>query len=64
MLLIEQLGIDQEALTATGSWYDLEPTVETLYQALDGDITSAADAAVLLPSDTEFMRLKEQYGVS
>jgi len=62
-LLIEQLGIDQETLTATASWYDLAPTVEVLYQALDGEIASTADADVSLPSDTEFMRLKEQYGV-
>jgi len=62
LLLIEQLGIEHETLTATAGWFDLEPTVEGLYQALDGDTTSAADGAISLPSDAEFMRLKEQYG--
>jgi len=64
MLLIEQLEIDQETLTATAAWYDLEPTIEALYQALDGETDNVADDVVSLPSNTEFMRLKEQYGVS
>lgn len=62
MLLIEHLGIDHESLTATATWYDLKPTVEVLYRALDEE-TTIADDTVSLPSDREFMRLKEQYGV-
>jgi len=34
MLLIEALDIDQETLTDTATWYDLETTVAAMYQAL------------------------------
>jgi len=34
MLLIEALDIDQETLTDTSTWYDLETTVAAMYQAL------------------------------
>jgi len=36
MLLIEALDIDQETLTDTATWYDLETTVAAMYQALQG----------------------------
>jgi len=34
VLLIEALDIDQETLTDTATWYDLETTVAAMYQAL------------------------------
>jgi len=47
MLLIEALDIDQETLTDTATWYDLETTVAAMYQALqegvedsDGSLSS------------------------
>lgn len=64
MLLIETLAIDQETLTETAMWYDLEGTVTALCRSLRGEFDGAADVPVALPSDAEFAALKEQYGVS
>jgi len=63
MLLIEKLDIDQETLTDTATWYDLESTIAAMYQALQGGVEDADEFPVVLPSETEFMALKEQYGV-
>jgi DNA-binding transcriptional ArsR family regulator len=64
MLLIEALDIDQESLTETAKWYDLEPTVAAMYRALNGAYEGAAEVPVTLPSESEFKALKEQYGVA
>jgi len=64
MLLIETLDIDRETLTETATWYDLEATVAAMYRRLGGEFDVAEDRSVVLPSESEFMALKEQYGVS
>lgn len=64
MLLIEKLDMDQETLTATAKWYDLEFTVAAMYQPLRGEFDALDDSPVVLPSKSEFAALKEQYGVS
>jgi len=63
MLLIETLDIDREALTAIAQWYDLTSTVEALYRTLQGDFDDTDDLPVIVPSESEYMALKEQYGV-
>jgi len=63
MLLIEALDIDQETLTDTATWYDLETTVAAMYQALQEGVEDSDEIPVVLPSESEFMALKEQYGV-
>ena len=64
MLLIEALDIDQETLTDTATWYDLELTVAAMYQALQGTVDELDEVPIALPSESEFMALKEQYGVA
>jgi hypothetical protein len=64
MLLIEKLGIDQDTLTDTAMWYDLETTVDAMYRPLHGEFEISEDLPVFLPSESEFTALKEQYGVS
>jgi len=64
MLLIEKLDIDQETLTETATWYDLETTVAAMSQSLHGEFDISDDPPVILPSESEFIALKEQYGVS
>ena len=64
MLLIETLDIDQETLTETAQWYGLESTVTAMYQPLQGAFDASEESPVVLPSETEFLTLKEQYGVS
>lgn len=64
MLLIEKLDIDQDTLTETATWYDLEPAVPAMYRPLQGAFEAAADLPVSLPSEPEYIALKEQYGVS
>jgi hypothetical protein len=64
MLLIESLDIDQETLTETATWYDLEPTVTAMYRPLQGEFDIAEDPPVVLPSESEFRALKQQYGVT
>ncbi|QDX39489.1 helix-turn-helix domain-containing protein [Salarchaeum sp. JOR-1] len=64
MLLIEKLDIDQETLTDTATWYNLESTIAAMYQALQEGVEDADEFPVVLPSETEFMALKEQYGVA
>jgi DNA-binding transcriptional ArsR family regulator len=64
MLLIEALDIDQDSLTETATWYDLEPTVAAMYRALHGAFEGGGDLPVTLPSESEFTALKEQYGVA
>ncbi|MGQ3331134.1 helix-turn-helix domain-containing protein [Halorubrum sp. FL23] len=63
MLLIEKLDIDQETLTDTATWYDLEAIVATMYEALQDRVDSSEESPVVLPSESEFMTLKDQYGV-
>jgi hypothetical protein len=63
MLLIEALDINQETLTDTATWYDLETTVAAMYQALQEGVEDSDEIPVVLPSESEFMTLKEQYGV-
>jgi len=64
MLLIEKLDIDQDTLTETATWYDLETAVGALYRPLQGEFEFADDLPIILPSESEFIALKEQYGVS
>ena len=64
MLLIEALKIDQETLTDIAAWYKLESTVAAMYQALQGGVKDSDEAPIALPSESEFMALKEQYGVA
>ena len=63
MLLIEKLDIDQETLTDTATWYDLETSVAAMYRALRGEY-APDDLPDVLPSEAEYMALKEQYGVA
>lgn len=64
MLLIEKLDIDQETLTDTATWYDLESTIAAMYQALQEGVEDSDELPVVLPSESEFMPLEEQYGVA
>jgi hypothetical protein len=64
MLLIEKLDIDQETLTETATWYDLETAAAAMYRPLHGEFEVADDLPIFLPSESEFIALKEQYGVS
>jgi hypothetical protein len=64
MLLIEELDIDQETLTETARWYELESAVAAMYRSLQGESDASAESPVIIPSEAEFMALKEQYGVS
>jgi DNA-binding MarR family transcriptional regulator len=64
MLLIEELDIDHETLTKTAQWYELEPAVAAMYRPLQGEFEAPEETPVILPSETEFMALKEQYEVS
>jgi DNA-binding MarR family transcriptional regulator len=64
MLLIEKLGIGQDTLTDTARWYDLETAVAAMYRPLHGEFEISEDLPVFLPSESEFIALKEQYGVS
>jgi hypothetical protein len=63
MLLIEKLDIDQETLTDTARWYDLETVVAAMYRPLHGEFELSEDLPVFLPDESEFIALKEQYGV-
>jgi DNA-binding MarR family transcriptional regulator len=63
MLLIEKLDIDQETLTDTARWYDLETVVAAMYRPLHGEFELSEDLPVFLPGESEFIALKEQYGV-
>lgn len=64
MLLIEKLDIDQETLTDTATWYALDSTVAAMFRALQGGFDDSDEMPVVLPSESEFMALKEQYGVA
>ena len=64
MLLIEKLDIDKETLAETATWYDVETTVVAMYRPLRGEFEVSDDLPVLLPSESSFTALKEQYGVS
>jgi len=63
MLLIEKLDLDQDTLTETATWYNLETAVAAMYRPLHGEFEIADDLPVVLPSESEFVDLKEQYGV-
>jgi len=62
MLLTEKLDIDEETITDTAAWYDLENVVAAMYRGLRGEY-SLADRPDVLPREAEYMALKEQYGV-
>ena len=64
MLLIEKLDLDEDTLTETATWYDLETTIAAMYRPLHGEFEVSDDFPVFLPSESEFTALKEQYGVS
>jgi hypothetical protein len=64
MLLIDHLDIGQETLTETAQWYDVESTVTAMYRPLQGEFDASAESPVIIPSEAEFMALKEQYGVT
>lgn len=66
MLLIEQVGIEQEPLTETATWYDLESTIPQMYRLIDEgtDATEAMESGSHLPSAHEYAALKDQYGVA
>lgn len=63
MLLIETLDIDRETIADIAQWYDLKSTVEALYRPLQGDFDDTDELPVIVPSESEYMALKEQYGV-
>lgn len=63
MLLIEVQDIAQETLMEAAEWYDLESEVTAIYQALEGEFDASEDSTVTLPSEAEFVALKDQYGV-
>ena len=63
MLLIENLNTDQKTLTETAQWYDLESAVTSMYRPLHEEFDVSEDLPVVLPSEAEFMALKDQYGV-
>nr|WP_240145842.1 hypothetical protein [Halococcus salsus] len=64
MLLTEELDIDQETLTETAQWYELDSTVAAMYRPLHGEFEPSEESPVAIPSETEFMALKDQYGVT
>ena len=64
MLLIEKVDIDREKLASTARWYGLEREITAMYRPLQGEFTISEEVPVALPSETEFIALKEQYGVS
>ncbi len=64
MLLIEKLDINQETLTETAQWYELESTMTAMYRPLQGEFDASEESPVPIPSESEFMALKEQYGVA
>jgi len=64
MLLIEKLDLDQDALTEMATRYDLETAVAAMYRLLHGEFEDSEGLQIFLPSESEFMALKEQYGVS
>jgi len=64
MLLIEKLNLDQDTLTETATWYDLEIVVGAMHRQLRGEYEGSESLSIPLPSKSEFMALKEQYGVS
>ncbi|MFC5973924.1 MarR family transcriptional regulator [Halomarina salina] len=64
MLLIESVGIAQETLAETATWYDLAPVIDAMYRPLHGEFDGIEDLPVVLPSKSEYTALKEQYGVS
>jgi DNA-binding MarR family transcriptional regulator len=64
MLLIEALDIEQETLSASAGWYGLESTVTAMDQALRGEFDIPDESPVVIPGETEYKSLKEQYGVS
>jgi hypothetical protein len=64
MLLIEKIDLDRETLTETATWHDLETTVAAMYRRLRGEFNAPEESPIVLPSESEFMALKEQYGVS
>ncbi|WP_424016314.1 MarR family transcriptional regulator (plasmid) [Halorientalis pallida] len=64
MLLIEKLDIAQETLIDTATWYDLEPAVAAMYRPLRGEFDVSEDTPIILPSESEYLALKEQYGLS
>ena len=63
MLLIETLDIDRETIADIAQWYDLKSTVEALYRPLQRDFDDTDELPVIVPSESEYMALKEQYGV-
>ena len=64
MLLIEKERIGQEQLIRIAKWYELETAVREMYRRLEKETDSSEETSIILPSDTEFTALKEQYGVS
>ena len=64
MLLIESVGLTQETLAETATWYDLGPVIDAMYRPLHGEFDGTEDLPVVLPSKSEYTALKEQYGVS
>ncbi|WP_324761196.1 MarR family transcriptional regulator [Haloarcula montana] len=64
MLLIEKVDIDREKLASTARWYGLEREITAMYRPLQGEFNISEEVPVALPSETEFIALKEQYGVS
>ena len=63
MLLIEKEKVNHEQLAQTAHWYDLGSVVTAIYRRLEDSVHSVEDTQIMLPSDSEFAALKEQYGV-
>ena len=64
MLLIEKLSIDQDKLTEIAGWYNLKSTISAIYRWFEEDSDISGDIPIVLPSESEFTALKEQYGVT
>jgi len=64
MLLIAKLALDKETLRETATWYELETAVAAMDHWLHGESEDSPEPPVVLPSESEFTALKEQYGVA
>lgn len=64
MLLIETAGIDEQVLVDTAAWYDLEAEVSEMCRAVAGEFDHSDDSTLPVPSEPEYVALREQYGVA
>jgi DNA-binding MarR family transcriptional regulator len=64
LLLIEKEGIEHDRLATIAQWYDLQPAIKAMYRCLQDEADRPEEPPITLPGDSEFMALKEQYGVA